>query len=208
MVVLLYILLLSLSNTAAIVTTDTFEKKKRRKVIEQLDQKQKVIPALLQDVVDYKKRAAAALKKLQAAAAEKPKKRQKKGDQSASGDATPPTPRANIAADAANTTAASVAPADGTSGLANSMTIDYSKRPHLLQLRLRLDFLEYILLNSALSLNADGLDTLWDAVITQALSAEEREIGFRWLESQNSASADGAQVRYFAPLLCLVFFAS
>jgi ubiquitin C-terminal hydrolase len=71
----------------------------------------------------------------------------------------------------------------------NKMHCDYYKRSkwtHLEQIRLRLQFLNFIQSNSHLVLNMEQVDTLWDCLITQALTPEEMETTFQWLEKEIS----------------------
>jgi hypothetical protein len=69
----------------------------------------------------------------------------------------------------------------------NKILVDKSKYSHLThldQVQLRLNFLSYLRANSSVvdQMNTEQIDTLWNAFITQALSSEEMEITFKWLE--------------------------
>eukprot|EP01117_Protostelium_nocturnum_P009607 TRINITY_DN3429_c0_g1_i1.p1 TRINITY_DN3429_c0_g1~~TRINITY_DN3429_c0_g1_i1.p1 ORF type:complete len:2268 (-),score=754.02 TRINITY_DN3429_c0_g1_i1:12-6815(-) len=54
---------------------------------------------------------------------------------------------------------------------------------YLEQVSVRLDFLQFILSNSSLTLNAEQTDILWDSFITRSLSSMEREKMFMWLQN-------------------------
>ncbi len=62
---------------------------------------------------------------------------------------------------------------------------------HMQHVRTRLEFLEFILSNSAINLTAGQVDILWDCLITNALVPEEREACFAWLEKSRLNKTDG-----------------
>jgi hypothetical protein len=51
------------------------------------------------------------------------------------------------------------------------------------QIKDRLDFLNYILRHSMLTLSVNQVDILWKSVIMEPLTLREREEGFKWLEN-------------------------
>ncbi len=89
---------------------------------------------------------------------------------------------------------------------------------HMQQIKIRLSFLEFLLVNSsstltaaqvpfeladtlrspfpnAFSLSRPQVDVLWDNLITNALVPEEREACFAWLEKSSANKPDGFVVR-------------
>ncbi|ELR15597.1 ubiquitin domain containing protein [Acanthamoeba castellanii str. Neff] len=63
--------------------------------------------------------------------------------------------------------------------------------PHMQQIKIRLSFLEFLLVNSSSTLTAAQVDVLWDNLITNALVPEEREACFAWLEKSSANKPDG-----------------
>ncbi|KAL6065920.1 USP domain-containing protein [Balamuthia mandrillaris] len=59
------------------------------------------------------------------------------------------------------------------------------------EIKTRLEFLEFVLTNSSISLSAAQVDVLWDCFITNALIPEEREACFAWLEKSRVNKSDG-----------------
>lgn len=60
-------------------------------------------------------------------------------------------------------------------------------RAHIENVTQRLNFLEYVIQNAALVMRLEQVDSIWDLFISQALSAEEREVAFGWLERASNA---------------------
>jgi len=61
---------------------------------------------------------------------------------------------------------------------------------HLDEIRVRLSLLEFILANSPIVLSTPQVDIIWDNLISNALSSEERKVAFSWLERSNTAFSD------------------
>lgn len=57
------------------------------------------------------------------------------------------------------------------------------KQAYIFQIKDRLDFLEYILSHSPLVLQAPQIDAFWASVIVDALTLEERDHGFLWVQN-------------------------
>lgn len=72
------------------------------------------------------------------------------------------------------------------------------REPYLTQIRERLDFLDYILSWSDLMLTSQQIDLLWDYIILQAQSAEERDAGFQWLENARGSQKVALFLMFFA----------
>jgi hypothetical protein len=65
--------------------------------------------------------------------------------------------------------------------------IDIGRYSHKEHVQIRLAFLDYILTNSErIALSVEQVNTLWDCLITKALSDDEREGVFLWLEQVNN----------------------
>lgn len=67
-------------------------------------------------------------------------------------------------------------------------------RPHLENVTQRLFFLEYVIQNAALVMRIEQVDSIWDLFISQALSTEEREAAFGWLERASNATSESGAV--------------
>lgn len=67
-------------------------------------------------------------------------------------------------------------------------------RAHLENVSQRLLFLEYVIQNAALVMRLEQVDSIWDLFISQALSTEEREVAFGWLERASNSASEGAAV--------------
>ncbi|KAL6057498.1 USP domain-containing protein [Balamuthia mandrillaris] len=61
--------------------------------------------------------------------------------------------------------------------------------PHRLQISERLQFLDYILGNSPLTLSTERADEFWSSLITEALTSDERDLAFGWLETARNRRA-------------------
>jgi hypothetical protein len=59
---------------------------------------------------------------------------------------------------------------------------------HFIHVKDRLEFLDYTLLHSSLMLSKEQLDIFWSCLIVDALTHEEREQAFQWLETSRGAS--------------------
>lgn len=57
------------------------------------------------------------------------------------------------------------------------------RHPHLYQVKERLQFLEVVLQQSTLTLSVEQLETFWNCVVAHALTREEQDSGFQWLET-------------------------
>eukprot|EP01105_Mastigella_eilhardi_P024464 TRINITY_DN6382_c0_g1_i1.p2 TRINITY_DN6382_c0_g1~~TRINITY_DN6382_c0_g1_i1.p2 ORF type:complete len:2586 (-),score=681.76 TRINITY_DN6382_c0_g1_i1:7878-14936(-) len=55
------------------------------------------------------------------------------------------------------------------------------KQPHLQQLQLRLNFLQFLLFNGSQAFSNDDVDRLWLVLVEEAITAEERELFFEWV---------------------------
>jgi hypothetical protein len=64
------------------------------------------------------------------------------------------------------------------------------KFTHLQHMKERLEFLDFVLGNSKITLTCEQLDVLWDCTIVKALTPEERDIGFQWFENANTSTAN------------------
>lgn len=62
------------------------------------------------------------------------------------------------------------------------------KIPHFVQIKDRLDFLEYVLPNSQLMLSLEQLDNFWSSMILNAVTHEERDSAFAWIENARGLS--------------------
>ncbi|KAF2069601.1 hypothetical protein CYY_009082 [Polysphondylium violaceum] len=62
-------------------------------------------------------------------------------------------------------------------------TVFVGQFPHLTQIHVRIQFLEFILSQSNFMLNIQQVDILWDSLVTNALTIEERESCFLWLKN-------------------------
>ena len=62
------------------------------------------------------------------------------------------------------------------------------KQTYISQIGDRLEFLEYILGNSVLDLNVNFIDLFWENLVIGALSTEEQDSAFRWLENARGAN--------------------
>lgn len=68
----------------------------------------------------------------------------------------------------------------------NTMLI--GKWQHLQHIRERFEFLDFTLGNSDLSLAPQQLDTLWQSIVVQGLTVEERDLGLQWIETSRSTT--------------------
>jgi hypothetical protein len=62
------------------------------------------------------------------------------------------------------------------------------KHSHLQQVKDRLDFLDQLLGTSPLVLNEAQVDAFWDVVVLGAITSEERDLAFNWLENARGAA--------------------
>ena len=67
-------------------------------------------------------------------------------------------------------------------------TILWGRQVHFTEIKDRLDFLSYILLHSGLMLSVQQIDSFWSSLIMNALTKEERDISFAWLENVRGAN--------------------
>ena len=74
----------------------------------------------------------------------------------------------------------------GNSVDVNTMLI--GKWQHLQHIRERFEFLDFALGNSDLSLTPQQLDTLWQSIVVQGLTMEERDLGLQWIETSHSTT--------------------
>jgi ubiquitin carboxyl-terminal hydrolase 34 len=68
----------------------------------------------------------------------------------------------------------------------NTMLI--GKWQHLQHIRERFEFLDFTLGNSDLSLAPQQLDALWQSIVVQGLTVEERDLGLQWIETSRSTT--------------------
>ena len=120
---------------------NSFQVKRRKKVIEQLDQKFKLVDVFLKELATYKR---AAQKAVQQATTQQP---------AVAGDAEKKDKKKLKRRKDGDTTSSESSGSDGRRVVTvdvNTLPVGKTKIPHLEHIKLRLEFLEYILTNSAI----------------------------------------------------------
>ena len=77
----------------------------------------------------------------------------------------------------------------------NQMMFD-SKHPYLQEIRERLGFLEYLLCYLVDGISEVNINVFWECIIDQAITEEERDLGYYWLNNLSQKSSFAGVISY------------